>query len=201
MKLQIFGALAATALLAAGCQDDARRARDARTDEARTIQHDEEKKAEVDRDAMSKKADLNRDEARAQRDAAEKMAQARVADEERVRHPVDARADDLRDHEVREHAELRDAPAGTARSGGVLSAPVATSELSIIGIVKDAGHDSLKVVTRNKGELAVKTDSDTRVFQRGLRVKLDAIKEGTEVRVSYRYDGKENLADRIEVER
>jgi colicin import membrane protein len=198
MKIQILGALAATTLLAAGCQDDARRAREARAEEAKTIQHAEERKAEIDRDAMNKKADLTRDELKAQRDAADKLSRERVSEVDHARHPADENDTTLRNRDV---GEIRDREVGTARSGGVTSGPVEAAELSIVGIVKDAGHDSLKVVTRNKGELAVKTDDATRVLRHGVRVKLNDIREGTEVRVSYRYDGKQNKADRIEVER
>ena len=74
--------------------------------------------------------------------------------------------------------------------------------MSITGTVKDAGHGSLTLVTGTKGEVKLNTGDYTRVTgMDGVMIKTHEIKEGSEVRASYKFDGKDNKAMTIEVTR
>lgn len=74
--------------------------------------------------------------------------------------------------------------------------------MSINGTVKDAGGGGLTLVTGSKGEIKLDTGDFTKIVGvNGRAVKSSDIKEGSEVRAAYKFDGKSNKAMTITITR
>lgn len=166
-----------------GCKRDDVQAQ--REDVAEARQEAAQEKAEARQDESQELAatqqDANEDIAEARQDANDKIASANedVRDEEQ----------DLAEARANRNEDLAEGGSGMA---GTTSAAAATT---VNGRVLSKSGDTLTLVDSTNKELKIKTNDKTAVMDNGSRaVKLDDIKEGSQVRASYVMDGKDMVA-------
>ncbi|RKG57705.1 hypothetical protein D7X30_19670 [Corallococcus sp. AB011P] len=182
-KLMIAVTAVAGLTMVTGCKRDDVQAQ--REDVAEARQEAAQEKAEARQDESQELAatqqDANEDIAEARQDANDKIASANedVRDEEQ----------DLAEAQANRNEDLAEGGSGMA---GTTSAAAATT---VNGRVLSKSGDTLTLVDSTNKELKIKTNDKTAVMDNGSRaVKLDDIKEGSQVRASYVMDGKDMVA-------
>ncbi|WP_233613533.1 MULTISPECIES: hypothetical protein [Corallococcus] len=160
------------------------------------VQAQREDVAEARQEAAQETAEARQDEnqemASAQHDANEDIAEAR----EDANDKIASANEDVRDEE-QDLAEAQanrneDLAAGGSGMAGTTSAAAATT---VNGRVIGKSGDTLTLVDSTNKELKIKTNDRTALMDNGSRaVKLDDIKEGSQVRASYVMDGKDMVA-------
>ncbi|RKH57162.1 hypothetical protein D7W81_31885 [Corallococcus aberystwythensis] len=193
-KLMIAVTAVAGLTMVTGCKKDD--VQDQREDVAEARQEAAQETAEArqdeSRELASAQEGANEDVAEARQDANDKIASANeeVRDEEQDLAEAQAnRNEDLAEDRANRNEELATGGSGMA---GATSAAAATT---VNGRVLSKSGDTLTLVDSTNKELKIKTNDKTAVMDNGSRaVKLDDIKEGSQVRASYVMDGKDMVA-------
>ncbi|RKH00659.1 hypothetical protein [Corallococcus carmarthensis] len=182
-KLMIAVTAVAGLTMVTGCKKDD--VQEQREDVAEARQEAAQETAEARQDESKELAsaqhDANEDIAEARQDANDKIASANedVRDEEK----------DLAEAQANRNEDLAEGGSGMA---GTTSAAAATT---VNGRVISKSGDTLTLVDSTNKELKIKTNDKTALMDNGSRaVKLDDIKEGSQVRASYVMDGKDMVA-------
>ncbi|NOK23227.1 hypothetical protein [Corallococcus carmarthensis] len=182
-KLMIAVTAVAGLTMVTGCKKDD--VQEQREDVAEARQEAAQETAEARQDESKELAsaqhDANEDIAEARQDANDKIASANedVRDEEQ----------DLAEAQANRNEDLAEGGSGMA---GTTSAAAATT---VNGRVISKSGDTLTLVDSTNKELKIKTNDKTALMDNGSRaVKLDDIKEGSQVRASYVMDGKDMVA-------
>ena len=158
------------------------------------VQEQREDVAEAQQDANKETADARQDAAKesaeAQRDAQKETAEAQRDAQERINDAQQDVREEQKDLAEAEHDRAED----TAQGGSGMAGASATAT-TVTGRVMSTSGDTLTVVDTNNRELKLKTNDQTRVMGADNRaMKLDDIKEGSQVRASYVMDGKDMRA-------
>jgi hypothetical protein len=182
-KLMIAVTAVAGLTMVTGCKKDDVQAQREDVAEARAdaMQETAEARQDLNEKVASEQADTNEDIAEAQKDANDKIASANedVRDEEQ----------DLAEAEANRNEDLAEGGSGMA---GTTAAAAATT---VNGRVISKSGDTLTLVDSANKELKIKTNDKTAMMDNGTKaVKLDDIKEGSQVRASYVMDGKDMVA-------
>ncbi|NRD64437.1 hypothetical protein HRD49_22040 [Corallococcus exiguus] len=182
-KLMIAVTAVAGLTMVTGCKKDDVQAQREDVAEARqeAAQETAEARQDEGREMASAQQDANEDIAEARQDANEEIASANedVRDEEQ----------DLAEAQANRNEDLAEGGSGMA---GTTSAAAATT---VNGRVIAKSGDTLTLVDSTNKELKIKTNDRTALMDNGSRaVKLDDIKEGSQVRASYVMDGKDMVA-------
>lgn len=180
-KLMMAVTAVAGLALVSGCKKD--NVQEERQDVAEAQQEANQETAEARQDAQQEMAsaqrESNEDVAEAQRDSQERIGEAQQ---------------DVREEQQDLAEAERNAAEDTAAGGSGMAGASATAT-SVQGRVMSSSGDSLTLVDTNNRELKLKTNDQTRVLGNDNRpMKLDDIKEGSQVRASYVMDGKDLTA-------
>lgn len=182
-KLMIAVTAVAGLTMVTGCKKDDVQSQREDVAEARqeAAQETAEARQDESKEMASAQQNANEDIAEARQDANEKIASANedVRDEEK----------DLAEAQANRNEDLAEGGSGMA---GTTSAAAATT---VNGRVLSKSGDTLTLVDTSNKELKIKTNDKTAVMDNASRaVKLDDIKEGSQVRASYVMDGKDMVA-------
>lgn len=184
MRKLMFAVTAVAGLtMVAGCKKDDVQAQREDVAEARqeAAQETAEARQDENKEMASAQRSANEDIAEAHQDANEKIASANedVRDEEK----------DLAEAQAHRDGDLALGGSGMA---GTTAAAAATT---VNGRLLSRSGDTLTLVDTHNRELKIKTNDKTALMDSGSRaVKLDDIKEGSQVRASYVMDGKDMVA-------
>ncbi|RKG85627.1 hypothetical protein D7V88_19420 [Corallococcus terminator] len=195
-KLMIAVTAVAGLTMVAGCKKDD--VQEQREDVAEARQEAAQETAEARQDEGQELAaarqDANEEIGAAQRDSNEDIAEARQDANEKIaaaNEDVRDEEKDLAEAQANRNEDLNEDLA-TGGSGMVGATAAATT---INGRVLSKSGDTLTVVDSNNRELKIKTNDKTALLDNGSRaVKMDDIKEGSQVRASYVMDGKDMVA-------
>jgi hypothetical protein len=182
-KLMIAVTAVAGLTMVTGCKKDDVQAQREDVAEARqeAAQQTAEARQEEGQEIASAQQNANEDIAEARKDANEEIASANedVRDEEKDLAEAQANRDE-------------DAALGGSGMAGTTAAAAATT---VNGRVLSKSGDTLTLVDSANKELKIKTNDKTAMLDNASRaVKLDDIKEGSQVRASYVMDGKDMVA-------
>jgi hypothetical protein len=166
-----------------GCKKDDVQSQREDVAEARqeAAQETAEARQDESKELASAHENANEDIAEARQDANDKIASANeeVRDEEQ----------DLAEAQANRNEDLAEGGSGMA---GTTSAAAATT---VNGRVLSKSGDTLTLVDSTNKELKIKTNDKTAMLDNSSKaVKLDDIKEGSQVRASYVMDGKDMVA-------
>jgi multidrug resistance efflux pump len=137
--------------------------------------------AEERRELAQEQQETQEDIARIQQEAQEDIAEERQELAEKREDVAEA------EREAREErfGERREGMEGTTAS--------------VIGRVESTFGDQIKIRDQAGREIELNTDDSTRVMMNGREVKVDELKEGTQVRASYAMDGDDRVAKEVQV--
>ncbi|RYZ36318.1 MAG: hypothetical protein EOO71_32255 [Myxococcaceae bacterium] len=191
-KLMIAVTAVAGLTMVAGCKKDDVQEQREDVAEARqeAAQETAEARQDEGREVASAQQDANEEIGAAQRDTNEDIAEARQDANEKIA----SANEDVRDEE-QDLAEAQANRNEDLAQGGSGMAGATAAATTINGRVLSKSGDTLTVVDSNNRELKIKTNDKTALMDNGSRaVKMDDIKEGSQVRASYVMDGKDMVA-------
>jgi dsDNA-specific endonuclease/ATPase MutS2 len=174
-----------------------------RQDVAEAQQEAAKETAEARQDAAKETADTRQDAAKetaeAQDDAQQHIAEANRDSQERINDAQQDVREEQKDLAEAEHNQAEDnAVGGSGMAGTSTAAGASAAATTVMGRVMSTSGDMLTLVDTNNRELKLKTSDATRVLGSDSRaMKLDDIKEGSQVRASYVLDGKDMRAQSV----
>jgi membrane protein involved in colicin uptake len=178
-KLLIAAAAVAGLVSVTGCKNEREKVREERADLA-------EKRVEAQKDITEIRQEMGEKTAEARKEMSEDTAEVRAEANKNI---ADVRKDlaDERKDVAEAERDLAQARVDDKMTGG-----------SVTGILKST-TGGLTVRDSAGVDYELETNDATKVMHDGTAVKLDDIKEGSEVRASYAVDGEEKVAKDVEV--